>query len=225
VNTKWDTGDIWLRREIDVPDDAIKDVDFVWHHDEAAQVYINGALAARSGQHTTGYVEQRMRDEGRKALSRQEPHRRALHANHRRAVRRRGIDPARGETASKVVALLTTSAWCSGDAGVAPTRAPPRPCRGTASCPGASAGSTPVPWFVTGPCAEFFTACALRWSGTVQTIALLFMICFTDIEIARVGTSLSVGNQPSPSCCLRQASSRLDDDVRLLRCRSRLAGR
>jgi hypothetical protein len=68
VNTKWDTGDIWLRREIEIPAEAIDDVDFVWFHDEAIQVYVNGALAARSGQHTTGYVEQRMRDEGRAAL-------------------------------------------------------------------------------------------------------------------------------------------------------------
>ena len=49
-------------------EEQIKDVDFLWHHDEAAQVYVNGVLAARSGQHTTGYVEQRMREEGRKAL-------------------------------------------------------------------------------------------------------------------------------------------------------------
>ena len=68
VNTKWDTADIWLRREIEVTEDQIKDIDFLWHHDEAAQVYVNGVIAARSGQHTTGYVEQRMREEGRKAL-------------------------------------------------------------------------------------------------------------------------------------------------------------
>lgn len=68
VNTKWDTADIWLRREIEVSEEQMKDIDFIWHHDEAAQVYVNGALAARSGQHTTGYVEQRMREEGRKAL-------------------------------------------------------------------------------------------------------------------------------------------------------------
>jgi hypothetical protein len=68
VNTTWKTPDIWLRREIDIPADAVKDAEFIWHHDEAAQVYINGALATRSGQHTTGYVEQRMRPEGRAAL-------------------------------------------------------------------------------------------------------------------------------------------------------------
>ena len=46
VNTTWNTPDIWLRREIEIPADAIKDAEFVWHHDEAAQVFINGVLAA-----------------------------------------------------------------------------------------------------------------------------------------------------------------------------------
>jgi hypothetical protein len=59
---------IWLRREIDVPADAVKDVEFLWHHDEGAQVFINGVLATRSGQHTTGYVEQRMNNQARAAL-------------------------------------------------------------------------------------------------------------------------------------------------------------
>ncbi len=68
VNTKWDTDDIWLRREIDIPADVLKDVNFMWHHDDAAQVYVNGTLAARGGQHTASYVEQPMREEGRKAL-------------------------------------------------------------------------------------------------------------------------------------------------------------
>jgi hypothetical protein len=68
VNTKWDTDDIWLRREIDIPADVLADVNFMWHHDDAAQVYVNGTLAARGGQHTASYVEQPMREEGRKAL-------------------------------------------------------------------------------------------------------------------------------------------------------------
>ncbi|HYO08911.1 MAG TPA: glycoside hydrolase family 2 TIM barrel-domain containing protein, partial [Tepidisphaeraceae bacterium] len=70
VNTKWDTPEIWLRREVEIGADATRDAEFLWHHDEGAQVYVNGVLAARSGQHTTGYVEQRMRPEGRAALKR-----------------------------------------------------------------------------------------------------------------------------------------------------------
>jgi hypothetical protein len=68
VNTTWDTPEIYLRREIDIPADAVKDCEFIWHHDEAGAIFINGVRAARSGQHTTGYVEQRMNKEGRDAL-------------------------------------------------------------------------------------------------------------------------------------------------------------
>ena len=60
---------------------------------------------------------------------------------------------------------------------------------------------------VTSPSTALRTASALRSSGTVQMIAALFMICRTLIEIACLGTSSNVGNQPSPSCCRRQASS------------------
>ena len=41
---------------------------------------------------------------------------------------------------------------------------------------------------VTGPSRAFFTAWALRWSGTVQTIVCDFMIWRIDIEMAHVGT-------------------------------------
>ena len=42
-------------------------------------------------------------------------------------------------------------------------------------------------------------------------------ICRTDIEMARDGTSSIVSNQPSPTCCRRHASSRVDDEIRLAR--------
>lgn len=68
VNTTWNTPEIYLRREIDIPAEAVADAEFIWHHDEAGAIFINGVRAARSGQHTTGYVEQRMSKEGRAAL-------------------------------------------------------------------------------------------------------------------------------------------------------------
>ena len=68
VHTKWDRPDIWLRREIDLPTDALKDVELLVHHDDSFEAYINGALASRSKQYTTDYVEARIREEARKVL-------------------------------------------------------------------------------------------------------------------------------------------------------------
>src|SRR5439155_4527127 len=62
---------------------------------------------------------------------------------------------------------------------------------------------------VTEPWRLFLTASALRRSGTEQTIAADFMICLGDMEMARFGTAAKEGNHPSPSCCWRQAVSRL----------------
>ncbi len=53
VTTNWDTPDIWMRREITLP--AATDpasVQLFLYHDETAEVYIDGVLAARE----TGYV-------------------------------------------------------------------------------------------------------------------------------------------------------------------------
>lgn len=68
VNTKWATPDIWLRREVDLSEEVIKEMEVLWHHDERAELYINGVLACRSGQITTDYVEQRINDAARKAI-------------------------------------------------------------------------------------------------------------------------------------------------------------
>ena len=68
IGTKWDTPDIYLRREIDLPEDALKDLDILWHHDDGVQLYVNGVLAARTGQYTSDYTEHRMNDQARKAL-------------------------------------------------------------------------------------------------------------------------------------------------------------
>ena len=53
-----------------------------------------------------------------------------------------------------------------------------------------------------------FAAWAFLSSGAVQIIFSAFIICFMDIEIACAGTSSTDLNQPSPICCLRQASSK-----------------
>jgi hypothetical protein len=56
VRTRWDTGDIWLRREITLPAKKYSGLHFYVDHDEDVEIYVNGILAAREGGFTTGYV-------------------------------------------------------------------------------------------------------------------------------------------------------------------------
>jgi len=49
VGTTWHTGDIWLRRELDFPAGNHGNVNAWLHHDEDAEVYINGVLALKTG--------------------------------------------------------------------------------------------------------------------------------------------------------------------------------
>jgi hypothetical protein len=55
VGTVWNTKDIWLRREFNVSDCEWRDLQAWLHHDEDAQVYINGVLALRVSGFVTGY--------------------------------------------------------------------------------------------------------------------------------------------------------------------------
>ena len=52
IGTVWNTDDIWLRREVDFPPGDYKDIQAWLHHDEDAEVYINGVLALK----TSGFL-------------------------------------------------------------------------------------------------------------------------------------------------------------------------
>ena len=47
VRTEWRTADLWLRREFDAPEAPAESLRLVVHHDEDAEIHINGVLAAR----------------------------------------------------------------------------------------------------------------------------------------------------------------------------------
>jgi hypothetical protein len=47
VRTEWKTNDIWLRREFTLPETELKNPCLWLHHDEDAEVFINGVLAAK----------------------------------------------------------------------------------------------------------------------------------------------------------------------------------
>ena len=68
IGTTWNTPNIWLRREFDIPADAVNDAELTVHHDEDCEIYINGIRAARMRGFTTDYVEQQLRGESRAAL-------------------------------------------------------------------------------------------------------------------------------------------------------------
>jgi hypothetical protein len=55
VRTEWKTKDIWLWRVIDLPQESLKKPHLLMHHDEDAEVYINGVLAAKAPGYTTSY--------------------------------------------------------------------------------------------------------------------------------------------------------------------------
>ncbi|HEV7226403.1 MAG TPA: glycoside hydrolase family 2 TIM barrel-domain containing protein [Pirellulales bacterium] len=59
VRTEWSGPDIWLRREFELSADQLGDerqLALIVHHDEDAEIYLNGLLAAKVGGFTTGYL-------------------------------------------------------------------------------------------------------------------------------------------------------------------------
>jgi hypothetical protein len=57
VRTEWKTDNIWLRREFTMPAGSLPGLSLSVHHDEDAEIYLNGVLAAKVSGYVTDYED------------------------------------------------------------------------------------------------------------------------------------------------------------------------
>jgi hypothetical protein len=57
IGTLWNTDDIWLRREVEIPSGKSNELLGWLHHDDDAEVYVNGLLVIRAGGATGSYED------------------------------------------------------------------------------------------------------------------------------------------------------------------------
>jgi len=69
VRTKWDTSDIWIRRVVELEVEDFSDVVLSLIHDEDAEVYVNGVLAATTKGHIGAYAMVALLPEAKAALT------------------------------------------------------------------------------------------------------------------------------------------------------------
>jgi hypothetical protein len=68
VRTEWKTDDIWIRREFTLRDQKFGDMYLNLHHDEDAEIYFNGVLAAKVKGFKTEYELEAISSEAKAAL-------------------------------------------------------------------------------------------------------------------------------------------------------------
>jgi hypothetical protein len=68
VRTEWKGSDIWIRRTFELPDKKSGRTHLSIHHDEDAEVYINGRLAHKLEGYTTSYVQIELDEKALQAL-------------------------------------------------------------------------------------------------------------------------------------------------------------
>ncbi len=69
IGTRWDTDDIWIRRQVRLPDnlDPAK-AQFVVYHDEDIEIYVNGVLATSEAGFFPAYKPMEINDDARALL-------------------------------------------------------------------------------------------------------------------------------------------------------------
>jgi len=80
IGTRWNTADIWMRRTFQLEQIPADELHLLIHHDEDAEVYINGVLAARLRGYTASYEPVPLSEEARRAL-RKGPNSLAVHCH------------------------------------------------------------------------------------------------------------------------------------------------
>ncbi len=68
VRTRWDSPDIWLRRIFELNNDKLNRPKLIIHHDEDAEVYINGRLIAKLEGYTSNYLRISVGEKAQEAL-------------------------------------------------------------------------------------------------------------------------------------------------------------
>jgi hypothetical protein len=68
ARTDWHGSDIWIRRSFALERADLSDIHLRVHHDEDAEVYVNGQLVSRLTGYTTSYVSVPLGRKGREAL-------------------------------------------------------------------------------------------------------------------------------------------------------------
>ncbi len=68
VRTEWKTPDIWVRRKFELQDNNFSQPQLSIHHDENAEIYLNGQLVAKLEGYTTSYVRKPLDEKMRSAL-------------------------------------------------------------------------------------------------------------------------------------------------------------